>query len=100
MVKGRLRTFSSVVKLRNFDSISEDTATGRSRGVYCTRPGGFLVKPFRALHKFILTWAGCVAHPEMGAMRRPDYGMSGSTDAHVFIFINQLNLGAFYKHGK
>ena len=33
------RTFSSVVKLRNFDSISEDTATERPRGMYYTRSG-------------------------------------------------------------
>ena len=91
--KGRLRTFSSIVKLRNFELSRKKRRRGRPRKVYYTL-SGLLFGAARTLHNIIRTWAGCVAHLGMGAMRRPEYEMSEKYRLpRLSFFINLPNLG-------
>ena len=44
-----------------------------------------------------LAWAGWVAYPDRWAMRRPETGMSLSTDSHAFFIIRYSRSGAVYR---
>lgn len=80
----------------NFATLNSQGRNGngeRPRKMYYTLSG----LPFgaaRTLHNIIRTWAGCVAHPLRGAMRRPEYGMSEKYRLlRPLFFINLPNLG-------